>query len=103
MGRLRYNFSGETVLVTGASRGIGRAVAEGFAAAGANVTILSSGAGIHETAREIASRFGRPVRAIECDITDSAVVPAMCISPSLERTSGRRATSRAEPFAPSRP
>mgnify|MGYP000293550631 CR=1 FL=1 len=74
MGRLRYNFSGETVLVTGASRGIGRAVAEGFAAAGANVTILSSGAGIHETAREIASRFGRPVRAIECDITDSTSV-----------------------------
>lgn len=74
MGRLRYNFSGETVLVTGASRGIGRAVAEGFAAAGANVTILSSGAGIHETAREIASRFGRPVRAIECDITNSASV-----------------------------
>lgn len=74
MGRIRYDFSGEHVLVTGASRGIGRAVAEGFAATGADVTILSSGAGIHETARDMSARFGRKVAALECDITDSAAV-----------------------------
>ncbi|MGH6805983.1 MAG: SDR family NAD(P)-dependent oxidoreductase, partial [Ensifer adhaerens] len=55
MGRIRYDFSGEHVLVTGASRGIGRAVAEGFAAAGADVTILSSGTGIHEAARDMSA------------------------------------------------
>jgi len=76
MGRLQYDFSGEHVLVTGASRGIGRAVAEGFAAAGADVTILSSGSGIHETAGEMSERFGRRIAAIECDITDSAAVKA---------------------------
>lgn len=76
MGRIRYDFSGEQVLVTGASRGIGRAVAEGFAAAGAEVTILSSGPGIHAAAREMSERFGRPIRAIECDITDSTAVKA---------------------------
>ncbi len=76
MGRIAYDFSGEHVLVTGASRGIGRAVAEGFAAAGAEVTILSSGAGIHEAAREMSERFGRRIASLECDITDSAAVKA---------------------------
>ncbi|WP_315919813.1 SDR family oxidoreductase [Mesorhizobium sp. SP-1A] len=76
MGRLSYDFSGESVLVTGASRGIGRAVAEAFALAGADLTVLSSGAGIHEAAREISAGSGRPVRAIECDITDAAGVKA---------------------------
>jgi len=76
MSKLHYDFSGEHVLVTGASRGIGRAVADGFAAAGAEVTILSSGAGIHDAARDMTTRFGRKIAAIECDITDSAAVKA---------------------------
>ena len=76
MGVVRYDFSGETVLVTGASRGIGRAVAEAFALAGADVTVLSSGKGIHDAAREIAATAERPVRAIECDITDASSVKA---------------------------
>lgn len=76
MGRIAYDFSGEHVLVTGASRGIGRAVAEGFAAAGAEVTILSSGSGIHEAARAMSERFARRIASLECDITDGAAVKA---------------------------
>jgi NAD(P)-dependent dehydrogenase (short-subunit alcohol dehydrogenase family) len=76
MGAVRYSFDGESVLVTGASRGIGFAVAKAFALAGADVTILSSGAGIHAAAAEIATAAGRPCAALECDITDSAAVKA---------------------------
>lgn len=36
---IRYNFSGKVVLVTGSSRGIGAAVLEGFAAAGATCVL----------------------------------------------------------------
>jgi 3-hydroxybutyrate dehydrogenase len=76
MGAVRYSFDGESVLVTGASRGIGFAVAKAFAVAGADVTILSSGAGIHAAASAIAAETGRPCAALECDITDSAAVKA---------------------------
>lgn len=74
MGRISYDFGGEHVLVTGASRGIGHAVASAFSAAGAAVTVLSSGSGIHAAARAISAATGRPVQALECDITDSAAV-----------------------------
>ena len=76
MGRVAYDFLGDAVLVTGASRGIGFAVARGFARAGADVTILSSGADIHQAAARISEETGRPCQALECDITDSKAVKA---------------------------
>jgi 3-hydroxybutyrate dehydrogenase len=65
-----YNFSGRRVLVTGASRGIGFAVAEGFARAGAETTILASGEAVEAAAQELSQRAGRPVGAIRCDIAE---------------------------------
>ena len=68
MGQVSYDFSGQTVLVTGASRGIGYGVAKAFAKAGAKVVILSSGPGILD-AVETLSVHG-DVTGVQADITD---------------------------------
>ncbi len=69
-----FDFSGQSVLVTGASRGIGRAVARAFALAGARVAILADDATVEQAAREIGAEAGRRIRAQRCDIADAAAV-----------------------------
>lgn len=65
-----FDFSGKSVLITGASSGIGYGVAMGFARAGADLTILSSTPEIHAAAQ----RMPGTVKSIECDIADAAMV-----------------------------
>ncbi len=62
---------GKTVIITGASRGIGEAAAEVFAAAGARVALLARGGASIE---EIAGRIGDAALAIPCDVSDFASV-----------------------------
>ena len=60
---------GKTVVITGASRGIGEATAEVFAGAGANVGLLARSSG---AISEIAARIGDNAIAIPCDVSDFA-------------------------------
>jgi NAD(P)-dependent dehydrogenase (short-subunit alcohol dehydrogenase family) len=69
-------FDGKHVVVTGASRGIGRAVAEAFAAAGARLTVIADDPAIMQTAQEIARSGSSAVFPINCDIADRAAVQA---------------------------
>jgi NAD(P)-dependent dehydrogenase (short-subunit alcohol dehydrogenase family) len=69
-----FDFTGRRVLVTGASHGIGFALARAFAAAGADLAILSSTADIHDAGARIEAEHGRPVPALVCDISDRHAV-----------------------------
>jgi NAD(P)-dependent dehydrogenase (short-subunit alcohol dehydrogenase family) len=69
-----FDFTNKRVLVTGASHGIGYAVAEGFVRASAEVAILSSTADIKAAAERLTAENGREVKGLICDITDRAQV-----------------------------
>ena len=70
-----FDLSGKVALVTGASRGIGRAIAGRLAGQGATVVAAARGDHAKESADEITSRGGR-AEAISLDVTDAAAVEA---------------------------
>lgn len=68
------DFSGQTVVVTGASRGIGKVLAQSFAANGATVAcVATTEAGAAATAEEIAKSGGK-AKGYACDISSSESV-----------------------------
>jgi len=69
--------SGRAALVTGASRGIGRAVAAALAAAGARVALLArSDARLAVLADELARAYGNDPLVLPCDVHDVVQVRA---------------------------
>ena len=65
------DLSGQTVLITGASRGIGAETATLFAAAGARVGLLARSAA---PLRDLASDIGDAAVPLPCDVADYAAV-----------------------------
>jgi gluconate 5-dehydrogenase len=66
-----FTVAGQVVLVSGASRGIGRAIAAGFAERGARVIITGREATtLGQTAREL----GHEVRPAVCDVADATAI-----------------------------
>ncbi len=71
---ISFDLSAKTALVTGASRGIGQAIAIGLAEAGANVVAIASRA---ENASDTVTRIrdiGRGAMALGCDQSSSAAI-----------------------------
>ncbi|MEV0198971.1 SDR family NAD(P)-dependent oxidoreductase [Nonomuraea sp. NPDC050691] len=65
-----FDLSGKQALVTGASKGIGRAIALAYAEAGADVALVSRSAdSLAEVAKEVEARGGRAL-VIPADLTD---------------------------------
>jgi NAD(P)-dependent dehydrogenase (short-subunit alcohol dehydrogenase family) len=74
----RFTLSGKRAIVTGASRGIGEAIARGFADAGADVALVGRKLETLEpVARDIAERTGRRTLALACHMGRSSAVTAM--------------------------
>lgn len=73
-----FDLSGKTALVTGCSRGIGFAMAEGLAEAGADIigssaTLPTAGSAIEKSVTALGRRF----TAMPCDFSDLAAVTAL--------------------------
>jgi 3-oxoacyl-[acyl-carrier protein] reductase len=80
---MRYDFTGKTVLVTGAGHGLGRAIAKGFAELGAEVFGVDlDQAELEQTRREAGARC----RVQRVDVTDREAVQALVAA--AERASG---------------
>jgi gluconate 5-dehydrogenase len=71
-----FDLSGRTALVTGSSRGLGRAIAEGLAAAGASVVLNGVDPRRLSTAAEEMRSKGHVVREASFDVTNEAAVGA---------------------------
>lgn len=82
----RFSLAGKTALVTGCKRGIGFAIAEGLAEAGADIIGVS--ASLEESGSEIekaVTALGRKFAAYQCDFADRTAVKAFAVKVLAEQ------------------
>jgi len=73
----RFGLGGKVALVTGAGRGIGRAIALAFAEQGADVVCAARTESEIEDTAARARAGGRRALAVRCDVTDAAQLDAL--------------------------
>lgn len=66
-----FSLKGKVASVTGSSGGIGYAVAEAYAQAGADVALWYNSNPIEEKAQALAKKYGVTVRAYKCNVGDA--------------------------------
>ena len=72
-----FDLTGKVAVVTGSTKGLGRAMAEGLALAGADVVVSSRKQDLCETvAAEIAEKTGRRALGLACHMGDWDAIPA---------------------------
>jgi len=70
-----FDLTGKVAIVTGATKGLGRGMAEGLAKAGANVVIVSRNKAECEATAEEIAKLGVKTLACPCDVTKMEMIP----------------------------
>lgn len=73
----QFSVAGQTAVITGASQGIGRTIAERFAADGAAVVVCSRDQDRVDAVAEAIRSDSGDVTAVECDVRDRAAVEGL--------------------------
>jgi gluconate 5-dehydrogenase len=72
-----FDYTGKVVAVTGASSGLGKQMAEGYAQQGANLVLLARRVErLEASAKEFSEKYGVEVLPVGCDVTDEASIDA---------------------------
>lgn len=72
-----FDYTGKVVAVTGASSGLGKQMAEGYAQQGASLILLARRVErLEESAKAFNEKYGVEVLPLACDVTDEAVIDA---------------------------
>ena len=72
-----FDYTGKVVAVTGASSGLGKQMAEGYAEQGANLILLARRVErLEASAKEFSEKYGVEVLPLACDVTDEAIIDA---------------------------
>jgi len=72
-----FDLTGKTALITGSSRGIGKAIAQAMAAAGARVVISSCKADACDAVAAEINGAGGEAMAVPCNVSDRDALKAM--------------------------
>ena len=72
-----FDYTGKVVAVTGASSGLGKQMAEGYAQQGANLVLMARRVQrLEASAKEFEEKYGVQVLPVACDVTDEASIDA---------------------------